>query len=239
MKIIDLTMPLYNGQPAGHEHWGFKGHPMWPEPFNVTDTMSYEANGRRFHVFTVFSEPGTRLILASYKKDFQDEPTLDTVDLKKLIHRPTVIIDMPKSAEEIIEPEELEAAFLKSPVRKGDALLIRTGWGDNQRYFSMGHAYRHKSPHYNAASADKLMDLLRQNDSDLWLYDNCDMAGVDKRTGIRGGFTIRSGMMAVGGVVNCGSITEPRVKLVILPLKAKGCHIAPCSVLALEDSGLD
>ncbi len=235
MKIIDLTMPLYNGQPAGHGHWGFKGHPMWPEPFNVTDTMSYEADGRRFHVFTIFSEPGTRLILASYKNDFKDEPTLDTVDLNKLILRQTVIIDVPKREEEIIQPDELEEAFNKAPVRKGDALLVRTGWGDDQRYLKMGHSYRENSPHYNAASANKLMDLLEMNGSDLWLYDNCDMAGVDKKTGIRGGFTIRSGRMGVGGVVNCGAITRPRVKLIILPLKAKGGHIAPCSVVALED----
>jgi len=235
MNLIDLTMPLYNGQPAGHEHWGFKGHPMWPEPFNVTDTMSYEADGRRFHVFTVFSEPGTRLILASYKKDFQNEPTLDTVDLQRLILRETVVINVPKGADEIIEAEELEAAFAAAPVRKGDAFLVRTGWGNNGSYLTMGQAYRLNSPHYNAASANKLMDLLESNGSDLWLYDNCDMAGVDKRTGVRGGFTIRSGLLAVGGVVNCGAIIRQRVKLIIQPLKAKGCHIAPCSVVAVED----
>ena len=99
----------------------------------------------------------------------------------------------------------------------------------------MGHSYRENSPHYNAASANKLMDLLEKNESDLWLYDNCDMAGVDKKTGAPIGWAIRSGRMAVGGVVNCGAITKPRVKLVILPLKAKGGHIAPCSVVALED----
>ncbi len=235
MKIIDLTMPLYNGQPAGHGHWGFKGHPMWPEPFKMTETMSYEADGRRFHVFTIFSEPGTRLILASYKKEFKDEPTLDTLDLQKLVLRETVIIDVPKVDEEIIEPEEVEAAFKKAPVRRGDALLIRTGWGDNERYLKIGDLYRQNSPHYNAASANKLMDLLQENGSDLWLYDVCDMAGVDKRNGIRGGFTIRSGLMGIGGVINCGAITKPRVKLIVLPLKAKGCHIAPCSVVALEE----
>ena len=235
MKIIDLTMPLHNGQSAGREHWGFKGHPMWPEPYNVTNTMSYETDGRRFHVFTVFSEPGTRLILPSYKKEFQDEPTLDTVDLKKLVLRETVIIDVPKLEEEIIDPDELVTAFKKAPVQKGDALMVRTGWGDNEKYSKTDDFYRCRSPHYNAASANKLMDLLEENGSDLWLYDVCDMAGVDKRTGIRGGFTIRSGLMGIGGVVNCGAITRPRVKLIVLPLKAKGCHIAPCSVVAIED----
>ena len=208
---------------------------MWPAPFNVTDTMSYEADGRRFHVFTVFSEPGTRLILASYKKDFQNEPTLDTIDLQRVILRETVVINVPKGADEIIEAEELEVAFADAPVRKGDALLVRTGWGDNGNYLAMGQAYRLNSLHHNAASANKLMDLLESNRSDLWLYDNCDMAGVDKRTGVRGGFTIRSGLLAVGGVVNCGAITRQRVKLIIQPLKAKGCHIAPCSVVAVED----
>lgn len=235
MKTIDLTMPLYNGQPAGYGHWGFKGHPMWPEPFRMTETMSYERDGRRFHVFTVFSEPGTRLILASFRKDFRDEPTLDSVDLARLVHRDAVVIDIPKQSEEIIESNELEEAFSKAPVRKGDALLIRTGWGNDNRFFELGHLYRENSPHFNAASADTLMDLLKQNGSDLWLYDVCDMASVDKKTGARSGFAIRAGMMAVGGVVNCGAITKPRVNLIILPLKVKGGHIGPCSVVASEE----
>ncbi len=243
MKIIDLTLPLYNGMSAGYAHPAFKAHPLWPESHKTTETFSYEPGmgadalsaGMRFHVYTIFCEPGTRFIMSSFRKQFRDEATLDTVDMNKLIFRDAVIIDIPKADDEIVEADEFEAAFKKAPYQKGDALFIRTGWGDNQKYLKMGRLWSDNGPHFNAGSAERLMDIMEANGTDMWLYDLCDIAGLDKKTGKRGGFAIRSGMMAVGGVVNCGAITKPRVKLMIMPLKAKGGHMAPCSVAALEE----
>ncbi|MBI2979307.1 MAG: hypothetical protein HYY41_00505 [Chloroflexi bacterium] len=213
MKIIDLTAPLYEGQPFQHGHMGFRAHPIWPEPFKATETRSYDPDGSRFHVYTIFCEPGTRLILAGFRKDYKDGPTLDTIDLKKIVFRDAVVIDIPK----------------------GDAILTRTGWGDNERYFKMGHLYRENGPHFNVASGNKLMELMEKNGSDMYTYDMCDMSGLDKKTLTRGGFTIRAGMIALGGLVNCNAITKPRVKLIALPLKAKGGRMAPCSVVAIEE----
>ena len=235
MKIIDLTIPLYNGIPAGHGHRAFEGHPLWPEAFKMEETLSYEPGGMRFHVFTIFCEPGTRFILPSFMKQYEDDPTLDTVDLNKLIHRDAVILDVPKGADEIIEAEELEAAFNRAPWQKGDALLVRTGWGDNERYLEMGSDFSDKGPHFNGPSAEKLMELLEKAESDLWLYDNCDMGGEDKKTGEFGGFTIRAGLMAVGGIVDAGEIKKERVKLIILPLKIKDAHMTPCRIVAIEE----
>ncbi len=235
MKLIDLTMPLYEGMPVGYGSIDFKKHPSWPEAFKMTETRSYEPDGMSFHVYSIFCNTGTRLIMASWKKDFKYDPTLDTVDINKLILRDTVIIDMPKGEEEIIDPEDLEAAFNQAEVQKGDALLIRTGWGDNERYLEMGHDYRKKGPHYTALSANKLMELLTKNQSDMWLYDHVLMTGLDKRTGMHGGFTARTGRMSVGGLVNTGAITNPRVKLLILPLRIADAHIAPCRVVAVEE----
>ncbi|MBI2287943.1 MAG: cyclase family protein [Chloroflexi bacterium] len=235
MKIIDLTAPLYEGQPFQHGHMGFRAHPIWPEPFKATETRSYDPDGSRFHVYTIFCEPGTRLILAGFRKDYKDGPTLDTIDLKKIVFRDAVVIDIPKGDDEIIQADELEAAFKKAPVEKGDAILTRTGWGDNERYFKMGHLYRENGPHFNVASGNKLMELMEKNGSDMYTYDMCDMSGLDKKTLTRGGFTIRAGMIALGGLVNCNAITKPRVKLIALPLKAKGGRMAPCSVVAIEE----
>ncbi|MBI4188012.1 MAG: cyclase family protein [Chloroflexi bacterium] len=235
MKIIDLTMPYYNGQPGMYGFEGCKAAPTWPEAFKVTETMSYEPSGMRFHVYTVMCEPGTRFILASFMKAYKNEATLDTVPLTDIILRDAVILDIPKGDDEIIQAGELEAAFKKAPVKKGDALIIRTGWGDNQRYFKMGRLFQDNSPHFNAASADKLVELLEKNGSNLWTYDVESMSGLDKKTGIRGGFSMHSGMMAVGSVVNCGAITKPRVKLIAAPLKAKGGHMGPCSAVVIED----
>ena len=235
MKLINLTMPLYDGMPAGYGHVSFKTHPLWPDAFKIEETRSYDSDGMSTHVFTIPASTNTRLIMAGFRKAFKDEATLDTVDLSRLISRAAVVIDVPQGDDGLIESESVAAAVSQAPVQRGDALLMRTGWGDNQRYFKMGHDFRKKSPHYTGPAADKLMDLLEENGSDLWLYDTCDMGGIDKKTGKFAGFTIRTGMMSVGGVVNCGAITRPRVKLVILPLMVKGAHMGPCSVAAIEE----
>ncbi len=236
MKFINLTMPLYDDMPAGHGHTAFKEHPLWPQAFRK-DTVGSTMSGSEFHVYNIFCEPGTRFILPSYRPQYRDDPTrLHNVALERIILRDTVIVDLPLKEYEIVEPAQLEEAFNKAPVQRGDAILIRSGWGDNERYLKMGHDYREKGPHFKADSADKLMELLEKNGSDLWLYDLCDMTGRDRKTGenLRG-FTIRAGMIAIGGAVNCGAITKPRVKLVIQPLQAKDCHMAPCSVAAIEE----
>ncbi|MBI2288468.1 MAG: cyclase family protein [Chloroflexi bacterium] len=235
MKIIDLTAPLYNGQPGMYGFGGCRTAPTWPEPFKATETMSYNPDGMRFNVYTIFCEPGTRFILPSFRKDYKDDVTLDTVDINKTILRDAVVIDVPKGDDEIVQADELEAAFKKAPVKKGDALIIRTGWGDNQRYFKIGRLYQENSPHFNNASAEKLMELMQKNGSDLWTYDVESMNGLDKKSLTRGGFTIRAGMVAIGGVVNCGAITKPRVKLIAAGLKAKGGHMSPCTVVAIEE----
>lgn len=236
MKLIDLTMPLYDGMPTGHGHGAFKSHPLWPEAFKK-ETAGSTRPGTEFHVYTMFCEQGTRLLLPSYRPEWRDDPArLDSVDLNKLILRDTVILDVPKGENEMIEVEELEAAFNKAPVQKGDALLIRTGWGDNERYRKMGHDFREKAPSYMTASGGKIIELLERNDSDLWLYDNSDMNGIDPRTGERqSAFTIRTGLIAIGGIVNTGAIKKERVKLIIAPLRIEGGHMGPCTVVAVEE----
>ncbi|MBI2288715.1 MAG: cyclase family protein [Chloroflexi bacterium] len=235
MKIIDLTAPLFEGQPGMVGFGGCRTSPTWPQPFVATETRSWDPDGSRFHVYTIFCEPGTRFILASFRKEYRDGPTIEKIPVEKLMLRDAVVIDIPKRDDEIVQTEELEAAFKKAPVKKGDALIIRTGWGDDGRHYKIGNLYKENSPHFNVASGNKLMELMEQNGSDLWTYDMESMSGLDKKTFTRGGFTIRAGMIAIGGVINCGAITKPRVKLIILPLKAKGGHMAPCSIVALEE----
>ncbi|MDP3878904.1 MAG: cyclase family protein [Dehalococcoidales bacterium] len=235
MKLIDLTMPLYEGMPAGYGHMAFKNNPLWPDAFKMAETRSFDTSGSEFHVFSIFCEPGTRFILPSFMKEYRYGPTIDTVDIERIVLRDAVVLDVPTGAETDIAAEKLEEAFNKAPVKKGDALLVRTGWGNDERYLKMGHEYREKGPHYSAAAADKLMELLAKNQSDMWLYDNCDMGGTDKKTGQFYGFTIRDGLIAIGGIVNAGAITKPRVKLIISPMKSAGCHMGPARVVAVEE----
>ncbi|MDP3880255.1 MAG: cyclase family protein [Dehalococcoidales bacterium] len=239
MKVIDLTMALYEEMASGYSHPAFKSHPIWPQPFKKEMTGG-TTSGSQFHVYTAFCEAGTRILLPGYRQEYReaDKARLHTVDLNRLVLRDTVVLDVPKGAEEFIDPEEIEAAFKKAPVQKGDALLVRTGWGDNDRYIKMGLDYKEKGPHYTGEAASKLKELMLQNGSDIFLYDCCDMNGTDKRTGRSHsafGAICSPGIIGVGGVVNCGAITKPRVKLIALPLKARDAWFAPCSAIAIEE----
>ena len=229
-------MPLFEDMSEGYGHSAFKDYPLWPQAFKMEKVRAYE-DGAEFFVFNIFCAQGTRMILPSYQAQYKDDPRrLHNVDLNKLVLRDAVIIDIPKEADGIVEVDELEAAFNTAPVQRGDALLLRTGWGDDERYFKIGHDYRENSPHFTAATAAKLLELLEKNGSDLWLYDVGYVGGLNKKTGenLRG-FSIRAGLMAIGGLVNCGAIKQSRVKLSIQPLMVKGAHMGPCSVAAIED----
>ena len=234
MKLIDLSWPLYEGIPACYGHAAFKGHPLWPEAFKV----EMPTPSRGFHVYTIFSEIATRLIVAAYHEEHRktDPTRLHNIDLKRLVNRDAVIIDVPKGVEGVVGAAELEAAFKKAPVKRGDALFFRTGWGDNERDFKMGHDYREKGPCFVHAAGEKIMELMAKNGSDMWVYDTAYMNGKGKNAGeINHSFMIRSGMIAICGAVNCGAITKPRVKLTALPLMVKDCYMGPCRVVATEE----
>ncbi|MBI2287433.1 MAG: cyclase family protein [Chloroflexi bacterium] len=212
------------------------------------EEVHMETNPYTWHVFTFFAEAGTRFILPGFRPQyrFDDVRTLETVALdNKLIERNAVIIDVPKGPGDWIRPEDLEKAVSNAPVQQGnamqdkpgDAFIIRTGWGDDERYLKLGLEFREKSPHFTDTAVDKLLELLAVNDCDMWLYDTCEMTtrGVDPVSGRPGSFGIRSGLTAVGGIVNAGAIKKPRVKLVVLPIPIRDAWMTPCRVIAMED----
>jgi kynurenine formamidase len=233
MRIIDMTLPLYNGVPA-HAYGTsvFKDHPLFPYPFKMEAAATYEANNDEYFIYTMAPEPGTRVVLAS--GTFKDDPTLDLLDLKRLVLRETVVLDIPKKASEVITAEDLENAFKKSPVKKGDALFIRTGWGDNESYAKLGLDYKYKSPRFNDETQAKLTELLKKAQSDMFVLDTSEISDPEK-FGPGAGWLWRKGIIIVGGLVNGGEIKTPRVKLTILPLKIRGGHSSPARVMAIEE----
>ncbi|MBI2979575.1 MAG: cyclase family protein [Chloroflexi bacterium] len=234
MRYIDLTMPLYEFMPACYAHKSFEKHPLWPRAFKM-ENVRIEGSTYWWHVFTMFCEPGTRFILPGFKYA-EDKRKLGVVDINKLMYRDTVVVDVPKEAGEFVRPEDLEKAIKKAPAKKGDALLIRTGWGDDRRWAKLETDYKYKSPHFTDTAVKKLLELMQTKGMDMWLYDTCEMVGgVDPVSGRPGSFDIRPGLCAVGGLINCGEIKKPRVKLMVLPLKIRDAWMGPCRVVAIED----
>lgn len=163
-KIVDLTMHIYEGMGIGR---------VYPneQEFIIEDVYKYETHGIRLSRFIMWQEPGTRLNLGSISAARRNEPKLDEIDLNDLYEKDTIILDIPKAAEEAITAKEVEEAFNKSDYRKGDWVVIHTCWGDNQRYFDLGDDYALKSPYYSYEAAQKLAEIMTRNKSTLFGYD--------------------------------------------------------------------
>ncbi len=168
MKMISLTMPLYEGM-------GYGGVYPQEQPFQVEWIYTWEVHGHQRGVHTFSSEPGTRMILPSIAAEKKDTPKLDEIDLTKFVLRDTVILDVPKGANEVVMPEEIDQALSKVDLRPGDALLVRTGWGTEERLLELGDDYELTSPYYSDEGVARVVEVMKQNNSDLFCYDVANM----------------------------------------------------------------
>ncbi|MEW1822869.1 cyclase family protein [Arthrobacter sp. NPDC080031] len=163
MKTHNLTLPLYPFMPVGNV-WA------WDSPFQRTDVMTPATHGVSAHHLTFHSETGTRLMLgACYDAN---APRLHEMDYGDFLNRPTIVIDIPKGPDEEIEPADIDATLASDPdYREGDAVLIRTGWGDGERYRTIGDAYAQHTPHFSVAGAERLIEVMAEKNSDVMLTD--------------------------------------------------------------------
>ncbi|MBI2304875.1 MAG: cyclase family protein [Chloroflexi bacterium] len=235
MRLTDLTMPLYEGMGTGYQHRSLEGGDLWDTQVKIRKGWNYETHGRSIWSINVFLESGTRLVLASFQGQFKDSPRIHQV-MTKYFMRDAVILDIPKGAEEVVTAEDVERAYSKVPAQKGDAIMVRTGWGDNERYLKMGRDYHIRTPHYINKSAQKIGEIMESLGSDLFLYDTSNMIGLNPETGEREGLLpFRPHWAMLGGLVNCGAIQKQRVKIAALPFKVLDAGISLCSVVAVEE----
>lgn len=169
MSVVNLTLPLYPHMPVGNV-WA------WDSPFQLTPVMTPDTHGVSAYDMSFHSETGTRLMLAACYAD--DAPKIHELDYRPLVNRPTVVIDIPKGPLEPITAEDIDATLAVDPdVRPGDAVLIRTGWGDDERYRILGDDYAATTPHFALAGAERLVEVMRAKDLDLMLTDCAYVGG--------------------------------------------------------------
>jgi kynurenine formamidase len=163
MAIHNLTLPLYPFMPVGNV-WA------WDSPFQRTPIMTPETHGVSAHYLTFHSETGTRLMLGACYDD--SAPRLHEMDYRAFVNRPTVVVDIPKGAGGEIDPDDIDATLAKDDdFHEGDAVLIRTGWGDDERYRKIGDAYAQTSPHFSVEGAERLIEVMADKRSDVMLTD--------------------------------------------------------------------
>jgi kynurenine formamidase len=163
MSIVNLTLPLYPFMPVGNV-WA------WDSPFQRTAVMTPESHGMSAHQLSFHSETGTRLMLgACYDAT---APRVHEMDYRSFVNRPTVVVDIAKGANEEILADDIDATLAKDDdFREGDAVLIRTGWGDHERYRMLGDEYSYTTPHFSVAGAERLIEVMAEKRSDVMLTD--------------------------------------------------------------------
>jgi kynurenine formamidase len=163
MAVHNLTLPLYPYMPVGVV-WA------WDSPFRRQTITSVEYDGVEQYTMSFHSEVGTRLMLAACYDD--DGERIDDVDYSGFIDRETVVVDIPKGANESLLAEDFDRELADNPnFLDGDAVLIRTGWGRAGAHRTLGDDYARTTPHFSVAGAHRLIELMRAKHTQLMLTD--------------------------------------------------------------------
>ena len=157
MRLIDLTMPIWEGAGYGEIL------PFTNSPVRFLEYMFYDRHGLRMTRMKLDGETGSPFMVPHQRMPFDTTPLqpnpkfswiLDEIPLERLVLRDTVILDIRVEEGHEIMPAEMETAITRADYRKGDEILLRTGWGTRQKAYELGIDYYKRTPsiHYDTAA---------------------------------------------------------------------------------------
>ena len=174
MRLIDLTMPIWEGAGYGEIL------PFTNSPVRFLEYMFYDCHGLRMTRMKLDGETGSPFMVPHQRMPFDTTPLqpnpkfswiLDEIPLERLVLRDTVILDIRVEESHEIMPAEMETAITRADYRKGDEVLLRTGWGTRQKAYELGIDYYKRTPsiHYDAAAL--LAVKMDEMDSSIFMTD--------------------------------------------------------------------
>jgi kynurenine formamidase len=157
MRLIDLSMPIWEGAGYGEIL------PFTNSPVRFLEYMFYDRHGLRMTRMKLDGETGSPFMVPHQRMPFDRTPLqpnpkfswiLDEIPLERLVLRDTVILDIRVEEGHEIMPAEMETAITRADYRKGDEVLLRTGWGTRRKAYELGIDYYKRTPsiHYDAAA---------------------------------------------------------------------------------------
>lgn len=157
MKLIDLTMPIWEGAGYGEIL------PFTNSSVRFHEYMFYDRHGLRMTRMKLDGETGSPFMVPHQRMPFDTTPlqsnpkyswTLDEIPLERLILRETAIIDIRAEEGHEITPDEMGEAIERADYRRSDEVLVRTGWGTRQKAYELGVDYYKRTPsiHFDAAA---------------------------------------------------------------------------------------
>src|SRR5499433_1219651 len=117
MKLIDLTMPIWEGAGYGEIL------PFTNSPVQFTEYMFYDKHGLRMTCMKLDGETGSPFMVPHQRMPFDVTPlqpnpkfswTLDEIPLEKLILRDTVLFFFKQKTAYEIAPAEMEIAISRA-----------------------------------------------------------------------------------------------------------------------------
>ncbi len=217
MRIIDITGPTHNGM------WTYG--PPYPdvciEEIPIPDWVPYPTYSWKF---TLGGQTGTYLETGLHME--RDRPAVIDIPLESLIMRDAVVLKVQgkEHKDDAIQLDELQNCGLE--IREGDAVFLCIGrdrkWRDPD--------YVTDSPYVTREAMDWIIDQKPFLIGGDWpRFDSWDNPQV---------FFPRlfdEGILLLGPVVNLTQVTQPRVKLTVLPMKIEESAAAPARAVLVEE----
>jgi kynurenine formamidase len=158
LNLFDLTMPL---------DW----ESMPDEVFPISTHFLLAPRRHPAKGLTMGNETGTCLMLPSQFEELRKTTRVHELPLEQLFLRYTVVVTVGAGPDQAIEPAELEAALVAVDVSPGDALLVRTGWGDRVESMRGTDRYVRQSPYFTEDAASFLASFMNEYRTELFLTD--------------------------------------------------------------------
>jgi kynurenine formamidase len=209
MKVIDLTHPITEQFPVY-----FPWHPATV----LEQTATYEQHLCEVRRLSIGTHSGTHIDAPSHI--FAGMPAMDQYD-PSLWVRDALVVDLtPRAARQEITPDELHSRG----VRKGLAVIIKTGW---DKQFGSADYYKTYPP-LSSAAAEYLVSL----EIPLVAADTPFTLDVHK-------IFLRRGIPLVTNINNTSALPRGIVRLIAAPLLIAGGDGAPARVMAVVEEGQD
>jgi arylformamidase len=225
-KVIDITGTMQDGM------WNYE--PPFPE-FKVSPLpeVPWVKGNVSCEIFEgMHSQTGTYLETPAHFYGNNNSYMLIDVPVEKIVNIDCVVLNLnPEILKDrqnrvSIQVDDLEACPNSKCIKEGDALLVGCAWGDHW----MDSNYLSDSPYF---TYDAMMWLINKKPfilgSDFARWEN-----LEKAEGFFPKF-YAANILMLAPCVNLEKITEPRVKLTVLPLKIPGTCCTPCRAIIVED----
>ena len=179
MRLIDLTMPIWEGAGYGE----VLAMPNVSVRFN--EYMFYDQNGIRMTHIKIDDESGSTIMTPHQGSPHRRGPIregvlftwkLDEIPLERLILRDTVVLDVPGEDYHIITAEEIDAAVAKADYREGDDVIVRTGWATTEKAYALGNDYCVVAPSWGYEACVSMAKIMVAKKSGIIMTD-CPLVG--------------------------------------------------------------